>query len=83
MVLSFLDAETISMSPSLSISAANTERAPDADVAILAAVHEGSAAPSFSYQAMVLSFLDAETISLSPSLSKSATYIKIAPSALV
>ena len=53
MVLSLFEEETISMSPSLSISAANTEVAPSADVAISAAVHVGSELPSFSYQAMV------------------------------
>ena len=49
------DAETISRSPSLSISAATTDRAPSMFVAISIAVNDGSDAPLFSYHAMVSS----------------------------
>ena len=55
MVSSNWEAEIISMSPSPSISAAKTDVAASADVAILAAVKVGFAFPSFSYQAMVSS----------------------------
>ena len=55
MVSSFSEAEIISRSPSPSISAAKTDRAPSADVAISAAVKVGLAFPSFSYHAMVSS----------------------------
>ena len=47
------------------------------------AVQEGSAAPLFSYQAMVLSLKEADTISISPSPSISAAKTDIAASALV
>ena len=47
------------------------------------AVQEGLEAPSFSYHATVLSSHDAETMSRSPSLSMSATWISYAPSAEV
>ena len=73
MASSFTDADTISISPSLSKSDANTERALSADVATSLADQDGSAAPLFIYIAMVLSSMDAETISISPSLSKSDT----------
>ena len=54
-IISF-DAETISKSPSPSISATKHESEhQSAFVAILAAVNVGSAAPSFSYQAIVSS----------------------------
>ena len=46
-------------------------RAPSALVAMSAAVQLGSAAPSFSYQAMVSSLPEAETMSRSPSPSRS------------
>ena len=72
MVLSSSEAERISMSPSPSISAAKTVTAPLADVAISAAVQVGFTLPSFSYQAMVLSLVEAERISMSPSPSISA-----------
>ena len=68
----------MSRSPSPSMSATNTDLAPDADVLISVAVQEGSAAPSFSYHAIVLSPLDAETISRSPSSSISAAYTSYA-----
>ena len=83
MVSSPEEADTISISPSPSISAAKTDFAVSALVAILAAVQEGSAAPLFSYQAMVLSRVEADTISISPSPSISATKTDLAPSALV
>ena len=83
MVSSSDDAETMSRSPSPSISATCTARAEFALVAISAEVHDGSAAPSFSYQAMVSSPNDAETMSRSPSSSISATYTSFAPCALV
>ena len=75
------EAETISKSPSPSISATLTSLAPAAEVAISAAVQDGLVAPSFSYQAMVLSRREAETISKSPSPSISATWTFLAPSA--
>ena len=83
MVLSHRDADTMSRSPSPSMSATYTERAPSAEVAMSAAVHEGLAAPSFSYHAIVSSLSDAETMSRSPSPSMSATYTSTAPSAVV
>ena len=49
---SLSDAEIISLSPSLSISAAKTETAPAALVDIVRTVKLGSAAPLFSYQAI-------------------------------
>ena len=73
----------MSRSPSPSMSATNTDIAPSAEVAMSAAVHEGLAAPSFSYHAMVSSFNPAETMSMSPSLSMSATWISYAPPAEV
>ena len=74
-VLSPEEAETISKSPSRSISAICISLATFAEVLISAAVKAGVhvAAPSFSYQAIVSSLLEAETISKSPSPSKSAT----------
>ena len=83
MVSSLKEADTISISPSPSISAAKTENAALALVAILAAAQVGSAAPLFSYQAMVSSRKEAETISISPSPSISAAKTELAPSALV
>ena len=82
MVSSSWEAETISKSPSLSISATKTFLAPSAVVLISAAVQEGLAAPSFSYQAIVLSPEEAETISKSPSLSISAKKIPLGPRAV-
>ena len=73
MVSSLKEAETISKSPSPSISAISTLIAPSVLVLISAAVQDGSSAPSFSYQAMVSSCLEVDTISKSPSLSRSAT----------
>ena len=52
-------------------------------MAISAAVKLGSAAPLFSYQEIVSSSLDAATISISPSLSISATKTSLGPSAEV
>ena len=63
MVSSLADADSISRSPSPSISAIVTAIAPSALVAISAAVHVGSAAPLFSYQATVSSLKEAETVS--------------------
>ena len=83
MVSSKDDAETISKSPSASKSATCTSFALSALVAITDLVNVGSAAPSFSYQAIVSSFSEAERISKSPSLSISATVISLTESALV
>ena len=83
MVLSVSEAETISRSPSPSISATSTEYAPFALVTISAAVQVGLAAPLFSYQAMVSSPEDAETMSRSPSASMSATTTSAPPFAFV
>ena len=74
MVSSLYEAEMMSRSPSPSMSATYTEAALSAEVEMSAAVHEGLAAPSFSYQAMVSSEEDADTMSRSPSPSMSATY---------
>ena len=82
-VSSSADAEIISISPSPSISAAKTDLAPSALVAITLVVQLGFALPSFSYQAIVSSRYDAERISISPSLSISAAKTDLAPSALV
>ena len=71
-VLSFSEAETMSKKPSLFKSATKTPLTKSASVAISEAVKVGSDAPSFSYQAIVSSFAEAETISISPSLSMSA-----------
>ncbi|MED5419916.1 MAG: hypothetical protein VYD01_00525, partial [Pseudomonadota bacterium] len=65
------------------MSATWTSRAASALVAMSAALQLGFAAPSFSYQAMVSSTAEAETISRSPSPSRSATYTSLAASALV
>ena len=80
---SFSEAETISRSPSLSISATKTDVAPSAPVDMVVAENEGSAAPLFSYQAILSSLCEADIISKSPSLSMSATKTDFAPSALV
>ena len=79
MVSSFKEADKISISPSPSISAANTEFANSASVAISALVQVGFALPSFSYQAMVLSYPEADTMSISPSLSISEANTDRAP----
>ena len=73
MVLSYIEAETISKSPSPSISPTSIFIAPSAFVAISTAVQVGSFDPSFIYQAIVSSASDAEIISISPSPSTSAT----------
>ena len=52
-------------------------------VAITDAVQVGFTPPSFSYQAMVLSFAEEARISTSPSLSKSAAKTLVAPEAVV
>ena len=83
MASSLPEAETISISPSLSRSATYIALAPSALVAISTAVQDGSAAPLFSYQEMASSSCDAETISISPSLSISAAKTDLAPSAAV
>ena len=83
MVLSLAEDDTISISPSPSISAAKTEFAPAALVAISAAVQVGFASPLFSYQAMVLSALEADRISISPSPSISAAKTPYARAASV
>ena len=75
------EAEIISISPSLSISATYIALAPSALVAISLTVQDGFTAPLFSYQAMASSSCDAETISISPSLSRSAAKTDRAPSA--
>ena len=67
MVSSLAEADNMSRSPSPSKSAIVTALAPSAVVAISTAVQVGSFAPSFSYQAMVSSLKEAETISRSPS----------------
>ena len=72
MVSSLEEADTMSISPSPSISAAKTDCGLSALVAITALVQEGSAAPLFSYQAMVSSLMEADIISISPSPSISA-----------
>ena len=74
------DAESTSMSPSPSMSAAYTALAFCAKVAIVWAVKFWL--PSFSYQAMVLSYA-AESTSKSPSPSTSAAWTSLAPSAAV
>ena len=71
------------MSPSLSMSAAKTDVAFSASVAISDAVQLGSEAPSFSYHAIVSSTREADRISISPSPSISAAKTSYAPSALV
>ena len=81
MALSFKEADIISISPSPSISAAKTEYAASALVAISEAAQVGSAAPLFSYHAMVSSRKEADTISISPSPSISAAKTECAPSA--
>ena len=83
MVLSLAEDDTISISPSPSISAAKTEFAPSASVATSLAVQVGFASPLFSYQAIVSSLLEADTISISPSPSISAEKTPYARAALV
>ena len=83
MVLSSEEAETISISPSASISAAITENALSAFVAITFLVQVGFASPLFSYQAMVSSLCEADKISISPSPSISAAKTECAPSEFV
>ena len=82
-VSSPFEAETMSRSPSTSMSATNTDFASVAFVAMSTATHVGSAAPSFSYHAIVWSFSAADTISRSPSPSMSAANTDFAPSAVV
>ena len=82
-VSSITEAETISRSPSPSISATWTSYAPSALVAITVLVNVGSAAPLFSSQPIVSSFSEAPTISKSPSPSISATVISLTESAFV
>ena len=82
-VSSSKEAVMISKSPSKSISPTLTSSAPSTFVAISTAVQVGSVSPLFSYHATVSSSIDTETISRSPSLSKSAKSILSAPSALV
>ena len=69
---SMTEADTTSRSPSLSISAAQTEWAPSAEVVMVLAVKLGSEAPSFSCQAILSSLYEADNTSRSPSLSMSA-----------
>ena len=71
-VSSSTDAETMSRSPSPSMSPTKTSRAPVAEVVMSVPDQDGSAAPLFWYHAMVWSKADAETMSRSPSPSKSA-----------
>src|SRR5207247_5499858 len=66
------EAERTSVSPSPSTSAAKTDRAPFASVAITRAVNWGDVAPSLSYQAIVSPRNEAERTSMSPSPSTSA-----------
>ena len=67
------------MSPSPSTSATNTDRAPSAVVEMICSVKFW--VPSFSYQAIVSSSIDAESTSMSPSPSTSAANTDWAPSA--
>ncbi len=82
-VSSQVDAETISRSPSPSMSAAKTLLAPSASIVIIDVVQLGFSFPSFTYQAILSSKVDAEIISISPSLSRSAAKTEYASSALV
>src|SRR5881296_1474208 len=75
------EAERTSVSPSPSTSAAKTDRAPLASVAITRAVNWGDVAPSLSYQAIVSPRNEAERTSMSPSPSTSAAKTEYAPSA--
>ena len=83
MVLSLIEADIMSKSPSPSISATKTSLGKSAFVAISVAVQVGSAAPLFSYHAMVSSSLEDDMISKSPSPSISAAKTSFAPAALV
>ena len=82
-VLSNQDAESTSISPSPSISAAYTECAPFAAAVTICSLKLGTAAPSFSYQTMLSSNQEADNTSISPSPSISVEVTKTAPSALV
>src|SRR3954453_22512752 len=71
-LLSRKEADRTSRSPSPSTSAVVTELAPLAVVLMLRRVKDGTAAPSFSYQAILLSRKEADRTSRSPSPSTSA-----------
>ncbi len=69
---SSIDAESTSMSPSPSRSAAKTENAPSAAVVITCCGPKLPAPSRFSYQAILSSSWDADRTSRSPSPSRSA-----------
>ena len=69
------------MSPSPSTSAAKTDLVLSASVVIVCGVNDSL--PSFSYQAILSSFMDALSTSMSPSPSTSAAKTETAPSASV
>src|SRR5687768_15017918 len=77
-LLSREEAERTSRSPSPSRSAHVTDAAPSAAVLMLRGAKEGSAAPSFSYQATLSSRKDADRTSRSPSPSTSAAVTEVA-----
>ena len=74
MVLSPQDAERISKSPSLSMSATKTEYIPSTSFEFVIAIllHVGSSEPSCSNQLRLLLLKSGEIMSISPSLSISA-----------
>lgn len=72
-----------STSASPSRSPVSTAIAPSASLDTTLRTNVGTAAPSFSYHATVLSSLDDDTTSMSWSESRSATATELAPSAVV
>ena len=81
-VSSSAEAEMISKSPSPSISTTVIPLAPSADVDITEEVKEGFSLPSFLNHLIESSSIELAIISISPSLSISATWTSYAPSTL-
>src|SRR5437867_2512362 len=80
-LLSAPEADRTSISPSPSMSAARTSHAPEAIVEMTCSVHKSPDPVKFSYQAILLSKLEAERASMSPSRSRSTAMTLTAPSA--
>src|SRR6185295_130322 len=78
-----IEAESASRSPSPSTSATYTEWGTMALVEIVWSAQEVPPPPTFSYQAILSSLIEAESASRSPSPSTSAAYTERAPLALV
>src|SRR6185436_12927867 len=77
------EADSRSTSPSASRSAAATHHTPSAVSVTTCSVQVGAAPPLLSYQAILSSLNDADTTSMLPSPSTSATAANSTPSAVV